>query len=64
MEEPFAAARKAHPALLVRAEELEGLADRIAGAGATVVWDDALPCVRRFFSADPWGNRIELVAEG
>ena len=25
-------------------------------------WDDAIPGTRRFFTADPWGNRIELVA--
>jgi hypothetical protein len=27
-----------------------------------VLWDDALPGARRFFSEDPWGNRIEFVA--
>ncbi len=62
VEEPFAPARKAHPALLVSAGELAGLAERIAGAGGKVVWDDELPGVSRFFSEDPWGNRIELVA--
>jgi hypothetical protein len=27
-----------------------------------VDWDGSLPGVRRFYTADPWGNRIELVA--
>lgn len=62
VEEPFAPARKAHPALLVRDGALDGLADRVAAAGAKVVWDHEIPGVRRFFSEDPWGNRIELVA--
>jgi catechol 2,3-dioxygenase-like lactoylglutathione lyase family enzyme len=62
VEEPFSPARKSHPALSVQASELDALATRMATAGADVVWDDALPGTRRFFSQDPWGNRIELVA--
>jgi hypothetical protein len=27
-----------------------------------VAWDDALPGERRFYSEDPWGNRIEFLA--
>jgi hypothetical protein len=27
-----------------------------------VTWDDALPGERRFYSEDPWGNRIEFLA--
>ena len=60
--DPFLPARKAHPALLVRASEIESLASRLAGAGQQVTWDDGIPGVRRFFCADPWGNRIEFVA--
>lgn len=62
VEEPFAAARKAHPALRVRPDALDELAARLDAAGATVLWDEALDEVRRFYSEDPWGNRIELVA--
>lgn len=62
VEEPFAPARKAHPALRVRPETLDGLAARLMAAGAKVMWDDALDGVRRFYSEDPWGNRIELLA--
>ena len=59
--EPFAPATKAHPALLIRLSELDRLAERLAAAGRDVLWDDAIPGTRRFFTADPWGNRIELV---
>jgi len=31
-------------------------------AGAAVAWDDRIPGRRRFFTSDPWGNRIELLA--
>jgi catechol 2,3-dioxygenase-like lactoylglutathione lyase family enzyme len=60
VEEDFAPARKAHPALQV--DDLDALAERLAAAGAQVQWDEALPDVRRFYTADPWGNRIELLA--
>lgn len=63
VQEPFFPARKAHPALRVRATQLDALALRLAEAGAEVIWDEELPDVRRFFSEDPWGNRIELMAD-
>jgi len=59
--EPFAPATKAHPALLIRLTGLDRLAQRLEAAGCVVRWDDAIPGTRRFFTADPWGNRIELV---
>ncbi len=62
VEEPFAPARKAHPALRVRPDALDALAARLEAAGATVRWDSALDSIRRFYSEDPWGNRIELLA--
>jgi catechol 2,3-dioxygenase-like lactoylglutathione lyase family enzyme len=62
VEEPFAAARKAHPAFRLSAEDLETLAARLEAAGSPVEWDDVLPGVRRFYTADPWGNRLELLA--
>lgn len=62
--DPFAPATKAHPALLVRLEHLDRLAQRLDAAGCKVQWDDAIPGTRRFFTADPWGNRIELVGAG
>ena len=53
-------ARKAHPALAVG--DVEAVAARLAAAGAPVDWDDSLAGRRRFYTADPWGNRIELVS--
>jgi catechol 2,3-dioxygenase-like lactoylglutathione lyase family enzyme len=61
IDEQFTPARKAHPALLVAPGELDALASRLETAGIEVLWDDAIPGVRRFFVSDPWGNRIELV---
>lgn len=61
VEEGFSPARKAHPALLSTAAGLDGLAARLAGAGHPVEWSDDLPGVRRFYTADPWGNRLELL---
>lgn len=51
-----------HVALRVGAAELDRMAGRLAAAGSPVIWDDALPGERRFYSADPWGNRIEFLA--
>ncbi len=62
VEERFVPAAKAHPALLVEAARLDALAARLAQAGAPVSWDDELAPLRRFYTADPWGNRIELIA--
>lgn len=61
----FAPATKAHPALAVgRAADLDALAERLTGAGAPVHWDDELPGVARFYTEDPWGNRLEILAPG
>jgi hypothetical protein len=62
VDDAFAPARKAHPALRVPAEQLDLLAARLGAAGAPVSWDRTLPAVRRFFTEDPWGNRLELLA--
>ena len=62
IEEPFAPARKAHPALRVEAGALEALAARLTAAGFAVEVDVALAPLRRFYVTDPWGNRLELLA--
>ena len=62
VEDRFAPARKAHPAFRVATDRLDVLAERLSAAGASVIWDDRLPGERRFYSADPWGNRLELLA--
>lgn len=63
VEDGFRAARKAHPALqLPDRAALQALADRLAAAGVPVHWDGALPGYHRCYTADPVGNRIELLA--
>jgi hypothetical protein len=57
----FKPATKAHPALRVAPSDLDQLAETLRGAGLGVRWDEAIPNVRRFYTADPWGNRIELI---
>ncbi len=57
----FEPARKAHVALRLGEAELDELAGRLRAAGAPLIWDDALPGERRFYSEDPWGNRIEFI---
>lgn len=64
VEDPFAPAAKAHPALRVAADRLDAVAQRLGDAGAPVTWDEALPGLRRFYTADPWGNRLELLSTG
>ncbi len=59
VEEPFSPARKAHPGLLVRG--LGRLAERLGDAGCPVDWDDEFPGHDRFYSADPFGNRLEFL---
>jgi catechol 2,3-dioxygenase-like lactoylglutathione lyase family enzyme len=64
VQEGFVPARKAHPAILVQAGTLDEIAARLDAAGAAVVWDEELVGARRFFTEDPWGNRIEVLARG
>ena len=57
----FTAARKAHPAILVR-----GLAELMAtckAAGFPPVTDEPLEGFNRVYVSDPFGNRIELLEQ-
>jgi catechol 2,3-dioxygenase-like lactoylglutathione lyase family enzyme len=64
VDDGFEPAKKAHPALRVAsAADLTTLAERLTVGGAQVAWDEALPGVRRFSTEDPWGNRLELLAD-
>jgi catechol 2,3-dioxygenase-like lactoylglutathione lyase family enzyme len=59
----FVAATKAHPAFeLDSAEDLRALAERLVEAGVDVRWSEELPAFERFYTDDPWGNRLELLA--
>lgn len=59
VEPDFRPARKAHPGLLVT--ELDAWAARLRAAGAPVAYDEDFPGMRRFYSADPLGNRLEFL---
>jgi catechol 2,3-dioxygenase-like lactoylglutathione lyase family enzyme len=52
--EDFTPASKAHPGLAVHG--LNELAETLEQAGAAITWD-----ADRLFTADPWGNRLELL---
>lgn len=60
VEKEFQPAKKAHPAF--RTDELDQMAERVASAGAIVNWDSSVAGLRRFFTADPFGNRLEFIA--
>ena len=59
VENDFQPARKAHPALLVRS--LDDARTALLDAGAEVVVDQPLPGYDRFYTYDPFRNRLELV---
>jgi len=60
VETPFAPAKKAHPAFLVAS--LAVVRDRLSEAGVAFTDDTEMPGFERVFLADPFGNRIELLA--
>jgi catechol 2,3-dioxygenase-like lactoylglutathione lyase family enzyme len=57
----FAAAKFAHPGLLV--DDIDALADRVAAAGYEVSREQAVG-PGRFHTRDPFGNRIEFLQSG
>jgi catechol 2,3-dioxygenase-like lactoylglutathione lyase family enzyme len=65
IEKDFQAARKAHPAFRLSDEgALVALRKRLVGAGVAVRDGEEVGGVARFFADDPWGNRLEFLAEG
>jgi catechol 2,3-dioxygenase-like lactoylglutathione lyase family enzyme len=59
VEHPFAPARKAHPAFLV--EDLDALEATLTASGCECVRADGeVPGVSRFYTHDPFGNRVEF----
>ena len=62
VEDPFAPARKAHPALVV--DDLEGVAERLVALGFEVDWAErhTFPGFERCHTFDAHGNRVELLA--
>ena len=60
VEPEFRPMKRAHPAL--RVDRLEELLATLRNAGCDVIDDTSVPAIRRAFTADPFGNRIELIA--
>lgn len=62
VEDPFAPARKAHPAFVV--EHLDEVAERLRGLGFEVDESqrDSFPGHVRFHASDGHGNRVEVLA--
>lgn len=59
VEDPFAPARRAHPAFIV--DDLDGLRGRLEAAGHECADSSGeVPGVRRFHTHDPFGNRLEF----
>jgi catechol 2,3-dioxygenase-like lactoylglutathione lyase family enzyme len=61
VDRDFHPAAKAHPAL--RCRNYAGLVARLKEAGVIVRDDMELPGTTRCHVLDPWGNRIELIAD-
>jgi len=59
VEADFRPAKKAHPAFLVR--DIAGLRARLEQHGYAPYEDEPLPGYARFYVADPFGNRLELM---
>jgi catechol 2,3-dioxygenase-like lactoylglutathione lyase family enzyme len=60
VEAEFRPAKKAHPALLVR--DLAAMSARLLSAGFELKYDpEPIHGFERVFTADPFGNRIELL---
>lgn len=59
VEADFSPAKKAHPAFLV--DDLGTLKAGLKAAGYPIVVDEPLPGYDRFWSEDPFGNRLEFM---
>ena len=64
VEDPFTSARKAHPAFVV--DDLDLVVGRLEAGGHPVDRTEqaTFPGYRRIHTADPAGNRVELVSPG
>jgi len=61
VETPFSPAKKAHPGF--RVKDINALADRLKAADHPLTWDASIPGRKRFFTADPFGNRLEFLED-
>jgi catechol 2,3-dioxygenase-like lactoylglutathione lyase family enzyme len=61
VESAFEPAKKAHPAFAVA--NLDKLRASLITQAVKITDDNSLPGTRRFFAADPWGNRLEFLEQ-
>jgi catechol 2,3-dioxygenase-like lactoylglutathione lyase family enzyme len=61
VEAPFSPARKAHPAF--RVADLGRLEALLGTAGSAVLCDRLIPGRDRFYTNDPFGNRLEFIQD-
>jgi catechol 2,3-dioxygenase-like lactoylglutathione lyase family enzyme len=59
VEAEFRPARRAHPGFQVH--DIDAWATRLERSGHEIRWDDLFPGMRRFYTADPFGNRLEFL---
>lgn len=59
VEQPFAPARKAHPAF--RVTDLAAFRRRLLASRVEIQEDEPLPGHLRFYCHDPFGNRLEFL---
>lgn len=59
VENPFAPAKKAHPA--IRVKNIEGMKNHLYEKHMDYVVDERLPGANRFYVKDPFGNRLEFL---
>ena len=57
----FGSARKAHPAFRAVDHDIETISRRLRNAQCKVLWDYELPSCTRFYTEDPFGNRVEIL---
>ena len=61
VEKDFRPAKKAHPAFVTA--DLDELRRAFVTRGLKVLEDPNIPDKRRFFTEDPWGNRLEFIEQ-
>ena len=59
VQKDFSAAKKAHPAFEIR--NVDNLKSQLRDNGIEVIEDDELEGANRFFTSDPFGNRLEFL---
>jgi catechol 2,3-dioxygenase-like lactoylglutathione lyase family enzyme len=64
-DDAHTATTRPHPGFRVESvTALEELAHRVEAAGVETAWDERIEGRKRFYVRDPFGNRVELLADG